>query len=68
MFTNRRDMGLPLHTWVEKTVNRVETPWLSGKEKVRDAVVSKEGDADNVLGHEKGATVNSSFYCQLLKQ
>ena len=40
-------------------------------------VVSKEGHADNLLGHErtitieffeKGATVNNASYCQLLRQ
>ena len=41
------------------------------------AAVCKEGHPDNVLGHgkthifdflEKGATVNSPSYCQLLRQ
>ena len=49
---------------------------LSGKEKVLGAVVSK-GDVDSVLDMkgsvtidfiEKGATVNSDSYCQLLRQ
>ena len=43
MFTNELNMGLPLWTWVKKTVHAVETHCLSGK----------EGDADSLLGHEK---------------
>ena len=53
MFTNRLNIGLLLWDWMEKTVHRVETHWLSSKEKVLGAVVSKEGHADSVLGHEK---------------
>ena len=50
-------------------------PRLSNKEKAQDAVVNKESNADRLLGHkrpitvdflEKGATVNSASYCQLL--
>ena len=49
MFTNELNMGLPL--WV-LIVYRVETYWLSSKDKVLGAVVSKEGQADSILGHE----------------
>ena len=59
-------MGLQLQPWVEKTVDGVATDWLSRKEKIPDVAVSKEGDA--VDFYEKGATVNSAFYCQLLRQ
>ena len=45
-------MGL-LQVQVEKTVNGVETHWLSGKENVPGPAVSKEGDVDNVLGCER---------------
>ena len=34
-------------------LHRVQTHWLSGKEKVPGAVVSKEGHADNQLEHER---------------
>ena len=53
---------------------RVATHWLSGKEKVPGAVVSKEGHNDNLLNTkgpitidflEKDATVNSASYCQI---
>ena len=33
-------------------VYRMETNWLSSKEKVLGAVVSKEGHANSLLGHE----------------
>ena len=33
LFTNKLNMGLLLRVWVENTVNRLETYWLSGKEK-----------------------------------
>ena len=46
-------MGLPLQACDEKTVHREETHWLSGKEKVLGAVVSK-GHADGLL--EDGRT------------
>ena len=52
MFTNRLNMGLPLRAWFEKTAHEVETHWLSCKEKVLGAAVSKEGNIDNLLGHE----------------
>ena len=41
---NGLNMGVPL--WVKKTVHGVETHWLSNKEKVLGAVVSKEGHAE----------------------
>ena len=65
-------MGLRLRAWVKKTVHGMET---DGKEKVLSAVVSKDGHAYSLLGHErthhywfplKGATVNSASYCQSL--
>ena len=53
MLTNGVKMGLPLQTWIEKTVYTVETHWLSSKEKVPGIAVHKEGHADSVLGHER---------------
>ena len=53
MFTDRLNMGLSLRVWIKKTVHRVEAQWLSGKEKVPDSAVIKEGHADSFLGHEK---------------
>ena len=38
-------------SWKKKTVNEVETHWLSGKEKVSGEAVSKEGHADSLLKH-----------------
>ena len=49
MFTNKRNMGLPLQAWVEKTIHRMETHSLSGKEKISSAVVSKEGHANKTF-------------------
>ena len=46
-------MNLPLRTWVENTVNRVEAHWLSITENVPDAAVSKESHAYSVLEGEK---------------
>ena len=52
-FTNGLNMGLSLWTWVKKTVHGEETHWFSSKEKVQRAVISKEGNVEGVLGHEK---------------
>ena len=53
MFTNGLNMDLLIQAWVEKIVHWIETHWLSGKEKVQGTVVSKEGDTDSLLGHER---------------
>ena len=45
MFTNMLNICFPLLA--------VERQWLSGKENGGSAVVSKEGDADSLLGHER---------------
>ena len=52
MFPNELNMGLPLYDWVKKTLHRMETHWLSDKEKVPGAITSK-GHADCLLGHER---------------
>ena len=45
MFTHELNMYLPSRTWIEKTVDEVETHCLSGKKKkVEEAGVNKEGD------------------------
>ncbi len=44
MFTNEQNMGLLQRSWVEETVYKVVSHWLSGKDKVLDAAVSKEVD------------------------
>ena len=57
-------------------LSQKDSPWsnntLSGKEKVLGAVVNKEEHADSLLMSidflENSATVNSSFYCQLVWQ
>ena len=36
-----------------KGTNRMETHWLSSKENVLGAVISKEGHADSLLEHER---------------
>ena len=67
MFTNWLNMGLPRWAWVEKTVHRVETHWLSSKEKVLDTAVSKEGHADSILWHERTHHYCfswKSYYCK----
>ena len=55
----------------KRTAHGMETHWLSGKEKVPGAAVSKGGHADSLLGYEKtyyywfpwkGTTVNSASY------
>ena len=53
LFRNGLNMGLPLRVWVKKKVNWVERHWVSGKEKVPDTDVSKEGHADSLIDHEK---------------
>ena len=60
MFTNWLNMALPLQAWVNKTVHGVETQWFwqfSG--------TWKDPSLDFF---EKGATINSCFYCQLSRQ
>ena len=52
IFSNGLNMGLPIQAWVDKSVHRVETYWLSGKEKVPGTAISKEGHADSFLRHE----------------
>ena len=47
MFTNELVIGLPLWVWIKKTVYGEKIHWLSGKEKVPGAAVSKKEDADN---------------------
>ena len=68
---NWLNIDLPLQAWVEKTVHGMETHWLSSKEKVPGAAVSKESHAVSLLEHErthppdfleKGTTVNSALY------
>ena len=49
---NGLDMGLPLQTWVKKTVYGMETCRISGKEKVLGAAVSKDSHANRLEGYE----------------
>ena len=44
--------------WVRKTVDGKETHRLFIKEKKLGTMVSKEGHADSVLGHEKLITID----------
>ena len=53
IFTNGLNIGLPLLTWTKKIAHEVNTHWLSSKKKVLGLAVSKEGHADNLLGHER---------------
>ena len=54
MFTNGLNMGSLLLAWVEKTVCGVDTHTESMVKKTFLGVeVSKEGDADSLVGHEK---------------
>ena len=53
MFLDLLNMGFALRASVEKITCGVETHWISGKENVPGAVVSKEGNADGLLGHER---------------
>ena len=53
IFTNELNMGLPLRINVKKIIKGVEIRWLSSKEKVPGAVVSKEGNTDSLLRHER---------------
>ena len=77
MYTNGLNIGLLLQACVKKTVDSHNIDWLSGKEKVPGAAVSKEGHAYSLLGNEgpttidfleKGATVNSASYCQVIRK
>ena len=52
-FTNELNIGLPLRGLVEKIVHRVEKHWLTDKENILSAAVSKEGHADSLLGYER---------------
>ena len=46
------NIGLPFQVWVKKAMHSVET-LTQGNENLSDAVVSKEGHADTVLGHDR---------------
>ena len=68
------NMGLPLRAWVEKTVLRVETHRLPGKENLPGAALSKNV---SFLEYERtypswflvqGVIVNNATYWQLFKQ
>ena len=52
IFTIGLNIGLPLQTWIEKTVHGVETHWLATKEKVPGAAVCNN-DAEGLLGYER---------------
>ena len=47
MFTNGQNIALPLQAKVKKIVHKMETYWLSSKEKVLGAAVSKEDRTSN---------------------
>ena len=53
VFTNKLNITLPLQAWVENTVSGVKIHWLSSKEKVLGAAVSKDSHADSLLGDER---------------
>ena len=58
-FTNELNMDSLLQAWVKKTIHWVKTHWLSGKDKVLCAVVSKDKRGPtNVNFLEKGVSVN----------
>ena len=59
-------MGLLLQTCVKKTVHRIETYWLSNKEKVPGAAVCKLLTVFIIDFLEKSVTLNSGCYCQLI--
>ena len=73
MFTNGLNIGLPQRAWAQMAVHEVKTQWLSRKETVPDATVSKEDHTGTYKGpmtidfHGKGATVNSSSFRRLLR-
>ena len=51
-FMNGLIVGLPSWAWVKKTVYRVETHWLTDKEKVSGSAFHKKGHVYSLLGHE----------------
>ena len=69
IFIKGLNMGLPLLAWVRKIVHWVKAYRL--KEKIPGKVVSKKGHVGSALdikGLDKDATVDSTFYWQLVKQ
>ena len=77
MFIDELNMGLLPRSWFHKAVHVLGTLPLNGKGKVTGAAISIEGHADSVWNIkecitidllEKGAAVNSAFYCQILRQ
>ena len=67
---------MPLQNWIEKTIHVVET--LSDKEKVLGTTISKDRDADSLVGHKrhmtidflekkKNATLNSLIFILLIE-
>ena len=57
MFSNRLNTTFSPWAWIENTVFRVETHWLSGEE-VPGAVIIKEGHADSIRGHERVCSID----------
>ena len=53
VFSNWLNMGLLQRVWREEIFHVVGTDWVSGKENVLRAAVSKESHANNILGHER---------------
>ena len=72
MFMNRLKIGLPQRTWVGKTVLRVKKYGLSAKNSSGRSN-RKEDHTDSLPGSitidllEKGATVITASYCQILR-
>ena len=75
IFTHLQNIDLSLRTCVQKTVHKEETHWLSCKKKCSGR--SGQWRSSYLLGTnrpiiliflKKGVTVNSSSYCQLLRQ
>ena len=53
IFTNWQNMDLPRQALVEKTIHGVEAHRLSSKENFLGAVVSENGNSDNIQGHTR---------------
>ena len=72
-FTKGLNMGLPLQSLSKKDSQFEWKDWPSPIKELLSAVVSKEGHAESLLGHErthyflKKMKLNNAFYCQRLR-
>ncbi len=71
----RRNLGAPFHANLKSCEHGMVQTWGSRAKKSKDGAVCRKGNGNRLLGHqgvllvrymEKGMTINSETYCQVL--